>query len=237
MSKKFNIDLSDGLSDEFNYRLSLRLGWLVLLLIGIIFLGAYLGNRYFFSKDLTPTQRYISSVSEQYNLRRHFDGRAYGTFWDTCGVTLTADHVVSAMVDGGESFVGQPVIRNGYILDAAHYGKWSCEAPQSLTQRDSVNILGYPAGATYPALREGSIYIKRSSSGSAGYATPTWIVVFDTPEPVVGGMSGGAVLNSDDEPIGIVVVQNSPTDLDGDGQDEHSADIVALSDYYTEVLE
>ena len=45
------------------------------------------------------------------------------------------------------------------------------------------------------------------------------------------GMSGGIVIK-DNEPVGVLVVQNSPADLDGDGKEDHSSDIVSLADYH-----
>ena len=229
---KFKFNPFDGLSQEWNHRVKLRLGWFVLLLIGIIALGFYIGKRFYIDRNLTPTQKYVASVVDEFNVRRHFDGRTYGTFWDYCGVTLTADHVPASMADDGIGFVKRPVHRSNGVIDGAHYGDWTCATPKYIAEGDKVSLIGYPGGSEYPSIRKGEVYLRRSVSGSAGYEVPTWIVVFETQEPVVGGMSGGIVVNSSDVPVGIVVVQNSPADLNGDGEEQHSADIVSLRDYW-----
>jgi len=229
---KLKIDFSDGLKQEMGHRVSLRLGWLGFLIMGIIALGFYSGKRYFFDKNFTPTQRYVASVVDDFKVRRHFDGRVYGTFWDHCGQTITADHVVSGMADGGAEFVGQDPWRPDGVLDVASYGDWKCGPPKSVAEGVAVSLIGYPGGSADAAIRRGKVYFHRSVSGSAGYEVPTWIVVFETREPVVGGMSGGIVIDEDRNPLGVIVVQNSPSDLDGDEIEDHSADIVALSDYY-----
>jgi hypothetical protein len=104
-----------------------------------------------------------------------------------------------------------------------------------------VYILGYPAGSKQPTLRQGKVYLRRPSSGSYGYELSTWVVVFDhapeiLTEPVVGGMSGGIVTDVDLNPVGILVTQNSPADIDRDGRPEQSADIVGLLDAYDALI-
>ena len=71
----------------------------------------------------------------------------------------------------------------------------------------------------------------------------TWIIVFDagddagiSGEAVVGGMSGGIVTDTELNPVGILVTQNSPADLNGDGALENSVDIVGLADAYQVLL-
>jgi len=206
-----------------------------MLIAGLIFIGAC-GHAYFVKKTFTPTQRYVSNIVSKYNIRRHFDGHAYGTFWDDCGVTMTADHVLAEMVDEGETFVGKRVNRSFGVIDAAHFGKWSCEQPREPIIGEKVSVIGYPGGSMHAELRHGEIYIKRNESGSAGYEKPTWIVVFDGSEPVVGGMSGGLVISEDGTPLGPLATQNSSAYILQFRAEKHSSDFASLHDYWKYVL-
>jgi len=189
--EKFKLDFSDGLSQEWNFKFKIKLGTLLVLMLALFLTGAF-GHAYFIKKTLTPNQKYIASVVSDYKVRRHFDGHAYGTFWQYCGVTLTADHVLAELVDEGEAFVGKRVNRSFGVIDAAHFGKWKCEEPRE-------PIIG--------------------------------------DEPVVGGMSGGIVISEDGTPLGPLVTQNSPTYFLPLKAQKHSADFVALHDYWDFVLE
>lgn len=233
--EKFKFNLNDGLSQEWNFRFKVKLGPFLVFTLGLIILGAC-GHAYFIKKTLTPTQRYISSIVKDFNVRRHFDGHAYGTFWDDCGVTVTADHVLAQMVDEGEAFVGERVNRSFGVIDIAHFGKWSCEQPREPTIGEKISVIGYPSGSTHPALRRGEIYLKRGESGSPSYHTPTWIIVFHDAEPVVGGMSGSLIISEDGTPLGVLVTQNSPTYFQKFKAEKHGSDFAALHDYWTYVL-
>ena len=189
------------------------------------------------AKNYTAEQIYVQTMVDMHNLRRYWDGRSYGTLWDYCQATVTADHVIAISIDDGESYVGKTPQRSGGLADVAHFGTWMCETPEKFDEGDPVSIIGYPGGSAEPSIRKGQVHFKRSVSGSAGYETPTWIIVFDTPEPVIGGMSGGIVLNQDDKAIGVLVVQNSAADLNGDGELQHSADVVSLYDYHLIAIE
>ncbi len=232
---KFKFDLSDGLSQEWNHKFIVKLGPFLVLTFALILLGAF-GHSYFVKKTFTPTQRYISDVVSDFNIRRHFDGHAYGTFWDDCGITMTADHVLAEMVDEGETFVGKRVNRSFGVIDAAHFGKWSCDEPREPIIGEKISVIGYPSGSTHPALRHGEIYIKRGESGSPGYHTPTWIIVFHDDEPVVGGMSGSLVISEDGTALGVLVTQNSPTYFHKFKAEKHGSDFAALHDYWKHVL-
>ena len=135
------------------------------------------------AKNYTAEQIYIKKMVEKHNLRRYWDGRSYGTLWDYCQATVTADHVIAISVDDGEAHVGKAPHRTGGMADVAHFGSWVCESPAIFDEGDSVSIIGYPGGSAEPSIRRGQVHFKRSVSGSAGYETPTWIIVFDTAEP------------------------------------------------------
>jgi hypothetical protein len=233
--QKFKFNLRDGLSQEWNFIFKVKLGTILFLALSLITLGA-IGHAYFIKKTLTPRQKYISNVVSDFNVRRHFDGHAYGTFWDNCGVTLTADHVLAELVDEGETFVGDRVNRSFGVIDAAHFGKWKCDPPRKPVVGEKISVIGYPSGSVHPALRYGEIYLKRGESGSDGYDMPTWIAVFYDDEPVVGGMSGSLVISEDGTPLGVLVTQNSPTYFHKFKAEKHGSDFAALHDYWNYVL-
>lgn len=88
-------------------------------------------------------------------------------------------------------------------------------------------VIAYPARDMDYEVLEGVSYIQRAE------ANKQWIGIIENPnEPVVGGMSGGIVLAScrgeKYRPAGVLVTQNSKTDIDGDGQDEKSFDFVSI---------
>ena len=151
------VDFSDGISQELNHRVKLKVWWIIPIILGLVIIGWYCGHRYFVKKNFTPQQKYVNSVVEEFKVRRHFDGRAYGSFWDYCGITLTADHVPAEMVDEGVSFVGKPVHRSNGVIDGAHYGEWTCGAPSNLKRGDKATLIGYPGGSDAPAIRNGEV--------------------------------------------------------------------------------
>lgn len=235
------IDLSDGIGDELNARINIKARWLIWIALAFLFIGGA-GFSYYKWVKLPESTKISQQITEDFNVRRHFDGSTWGTFWDYCGVTLTADHVPAGMADNGEAFTGKTVHRSSGVIDAAWYGeRWKCDEPSNPERGMDVYVLGYPGGSGDASLREGRVYLQRGSSGSPGYEIATWIVVFDgveiTAEPVVGGMSGGIVTDHEFNPVGILVTQNSPSDLDNDGKPDQSADIVGLADFYAALIE
>ena len=100
------------------------------------------------------------------------------------------------------------------------------DAPAPPLAGQDIIIQGYPAGARHIEERRGSVYFER--------APGTWIAHIKTPdEPVVTGMSGGAVLDAETrEPIGILITRNSPADLNSDREPDESADFIALSEVW-----
>ncbi len=71
--------------------------------------------------------------------------------------------------------------------------------------------------------RKGVVYFERGAG--------QWIAhIRDPDEPVVTGMSGGPVIDTETgEPIGIIITRNSPADLNNDRDPDESADFIALS--------
>lgn len=188
----------------------------------------------------------ISRIQEKYDVRRHFSGYAWGSYWRIWDGWITADHVHKEMLGAQPSFAKGSVWRHPHTIDATAYSIVlgnHVPAPRAPLIGEKVYILGYPAGSDKPSLRYGRIYYKRKTAGNTRYAHLDTIIVIEAPnthmngadyEPVIGGMSGGIVVSTDLTALGVLVAQNSPTDLTGNGTDDQSADFVPLLDIYRE---
>lgn len=183
-------------------------------------------------------------IQKEYKVTRHFNDTAWGTYWNGCGGWFTAAHVHEEMSNTRPPFAKGSTFGAPRIIDIVWYGrKFKCDSFPEIKLYENVYILGFPAGSDKTSLRTGKVYLKRQDSSGSKYLEPTWIVVFDAnnseviSDPVVGGMSGSVVVNSDHEAIGVLVEQNSPTDLDSDGDLEQSGNVVALSDFYRIVMQ
>ena len=233
------IDLRDGIKDELDTKVTLTLRWIFRIIFASLILGALLFG-WVTRKKMTQTDVVEKQIVKTFDVKRGVSDTSYGTYWKHCGGWFTADHVHTAMNLEAPKFVRGTVVRAPGVIDAVWYGKnWSCGAPISPKVDMAVYVLGYPGGSDKPTLREGTVHFQRVESGSAGYQTGTWIVVFEpredagiSGEAVVSGMSGGIVTDYNFNPVGILVTQNSPADLNGDGVLEQSVDIVGLDDAY-----
>ena len=238
------IDLRDGIKDELDTKVTLTLRWIFRIIFLSIILGAILFG-WVTRKRIAETTAIEIQILKTFDVTRGVSDTSYGTYWKHCGGWFTADHVHAAMNYEAPDFISHPVIRAPGIVDAAWYGKkWSCGVPANPTLGTSVYVLGYPGGSDKPSLRQGKVHFHRTESGSDGYQIGTWIVAFESRddagisgEAVVGGMSGGIVTDTNFKPVGILVTQNSPSDLNGDGALEHSVDIVGLADAYQVLIE
>lgn len=238
------INLRDGLKDELDTNVTLTLRWIFRLITLALVSGAIF---YGWATRKKPTDIVAveSKIVKTFDVRRGVSDTSYGTYWKHCGGWFTADHVHEAMELNAPTFISGRVVRAPGLIDAVWYGKkWSCNAPISPEIGMPVYVLGYPGGSDKPSLREGTVHFHREESGSDGYQTGTWIVVFEpredaglSGEAVVVGMSGGIVTDHAYNPIGILVTQNSPADLNGDGEFEQSVDIVSLTDAYRILIE
>ena len=223
------INLKDGLSQEWNFKFRVRLGPFILLLSGLVFLGSIIGHSYYVKKNFTPTQRLSAKLQSEYKVTRKFQNNrttyAWGTFWHHCGAWLTADHVDSAFGRVAPEFIsGAQWVPNGAIDATVWADDWTCEYRQP-NDGEEIKVLGFPQRSESPVFAKGRILQNRGSSASDGYEIATWIVVLETGvEPVSTGMSGGMILDSDNEPLGILVTTGG--DLNGDW----TADFAALID-------
>ncbi len=171
-------------------------------------------------------------------VRRHFYNergfQTYGSFFEHWGGWITAGHVLSEANGLIPDFANGEVIHSPAGLDGALIG---CQIPDREPEdpRPGQNIycIGYPAGSAHPARRDGRVYLQRPGQAD------TWIAHILTPdEPVVTGMSGGAVFDKRTHaPIGIIITRNSPADLNNDRDPDESFDFVSLAGVWRAIKE
>ncbi len=172
----------------------------------------------------TPMPRATEQVRRHFYNERGF--QTYGTFFAHWDGIITAGHVLSEAQDKLPPFARGHVESWPGGLDAALIG---CDLPRSCPadpkSGQSVICRGYPAGSAYAATRTAKIYMQRPG------APDTWIArIIDPDEPVVTGMSGGAVFDADTgEPLGILITRNSPADLNNDRDPDESFDFISLA--------
>lgn len=179
---------------------------------------------------LTPAQQTARDSLARYFLN---DGaiQTYGSFFRLWDGWVTAAHVYTEMNRKAPPFAAGVQIISPSFLDVALFGiTLPTVRPAEPQIGQKLLAVGYPAGCARPEYRESVVYFRRSSE--------SFIARIITPrEPVVVGMSGGMVISEDTgEPIGVIVVRNSPADLDRDGIRDESFDFVALSDIYDAVI-
>ena len=177
-----------------------------------------------------PISRPLAVPKTSGIVRRHFYNergfQTYGSFFSCWGGMITAGHVLSEAQDKLPPFARGPVDTWPEGLDAALMG---CALPEICppvpTAGQHVKCIGYPAGSRHIEERQAKIYLERP--GALGQ----WIAHILSPdEPVVSGMSGGAVIDSHSkEPIGILITRNSPADLNNDRDPDESFDFISLA--------
>ena len=170
-----------------------------------------------------------SKSVQQNTVRRHFFNergfQTYGSFFNHWDGHITAGHVVKECGERIPPFSNGPVWSWPLGLDAALIGcKLPKTCPPDPVAGQSIKCIGYPAGSDHPATRNAIVYLERPG------ATDTWIARITTPdEPVVSGMSGGAVIGHAGIPIGILITRNSPADLNNDRDPDESFDFISLA--------
>ena len=182
-------------------------------------------------ETVTP-QPPIPPVSGQpVHVKRHFYNQpgfqTYGSFFTLWNGWATAGHVLSEASELLPDFCTGPSQSWPGGLDAALIG---CTlppyAPEPPRVGQDIIVKGYPAGSRHIEQRRARVYHQRQAG--------VWIAHIIMPdEPVVTGMSGGAVIDaSTGVAIGILITRNSPADLNADRDPDESCDFVALSDIW-----
>jgi hypothetical protein len=170
------------------------------------------------------------------DVRRHFYNepgfQTYGSFFAHWDGWITAGHVMTEASDILPIFAERMDVSWPDGLDAATLG---CTLPNSAPPApfngQAITCIGFPAGSSAPAIRTGKVYLNRGGG--------SWIAHIISPdEPVVSGMSGGVVIDSESgEPIGIIITRNSPADLNNDRDPDESYDFTALFDVWVAIMD
>lgn len=163
-------------------------------------------------------------------VRRHFfnqDGfQTYASFFSGWQGWITAGHVMDDAKDLLPPFADGNATKWPAGLDAALIGcTLPDNPPDGPRSGQSVKCIGFPAGSAYAAERQAKVYMERPGQAD------TWIAhILEPDEPVVTGMSGGAVIDSETgELLGIIITRNSPADLNNDRDPDESLDFVSLT--------
>ncbi len=171
-------------------------------------------------------------------VRRHFFNergfQTYASFFPYWSGHITAGHVIDECGQQVPPFASGRMESWPGGLDAALLG---CRLPRTCppdpTPGQAITCIGYPAGSRHPSTRNSKVYFERPGNKD------TWIAHIFTPdEPVVTGMSGGAVLDAKTlTPIGIIITRNSPADLNNDRDPDESLDFVSLAGVWRAIME
>ncbi len=186
-------------------------------------------------RQATPSPTPLIDQQASLDIRRYFHNerhfQCYTTWFAYWGGWVSAGHCLTEAQDHLPEFAnGSYISKWPDGLDAALVG---CTLPSARPPGPAIGqnviLLGYPAGSRNLESRKGRVYFERSPG--------QWIVhIFDPDEPVVTGMSGGPVLDSQTrKPIGITITRNSPADLNNDRDPDESADFIALSSVWDAV--
>ncbi|NNC36233.1 MAG: serine protease [Acidimicrobiales bacterium] len=163
-------------------------------------------------------------------VRRHFYNEAgfqtYGSFFNAWSGWITAAHVLDEAKGLLPPFADGIIDKWPVGLDAALIGcTLPDDKPSAPASGQRIKCIGYPAGSAHPAERHAQVYMERPGQPD------TWIAhILQPDEPVVTGMSGGAVIDTQSGlPIGIIITRNSPADLNNDRDPDESLDFVSLA--------
>ena len=200
--------------------------------------------------NMEPQPFLLAGTTKNVDLRRYFyeglipvrghpdvkqQGYVYGSLFAHWGGWVTAGHVLYDANHNPPPYANGSVIYRPGKLDAALVGcRLPSTPPPNVHEGDKIIVSGYPAGSATPAIREGAAHIYRKPESWEEKDFGRWVIRIDLPtEPVVSGMSGGVALNATTgDIVGIVTHSNSPHNIDGDPEDDHSLDIVSLHDVW-----
>lgn len=179
-----------------------------------------------------PTFDWRAALPTDLTLERYFYNdrgvQVFGSFFRLWDGWATAAHVMEQMLGTAPPFTEGPMLIRPAGLDAALIGCTLPDTPPPApTRGQKLVAAGFPAGSLTPSLRTAEVYLQRPT-------TQDWIATISTPpEPVVVGMSGGAVCDaSTGRILGVMITRNSPADTDMDGVMEQNFDFVALYDIW-----
>ena len=182
------------------------------------------------SRPNTPAQKAEPTIRRHFYNERGF--QCYASFFSVWEGWISAGHCLTDSQGLLPPFAKGELITWPGGLDAALMGcRLPAKRPEAPIIGQRIIIKGFAAGCRTMETRHGHVYIER------GTGSGTWIAHIEEPdEPVVTGMSGGPVVDSDSgQPLGIIITRNSPADLNNDRDPDESCDFIALSDVWDAV--
>ena len=182
------------------------------------------------SRPNTPAQKAEPTIRRHFYNERGF--QCYASFFSVWEGWISAGHCLTDSQGLLPPFAKGELITWPGGLDAALMGcRLPAKRPEAPIIGQRIIIKGYAAGCRTMETRRGHVYIER------GTGSGTWIAHIEEPdEPVVTGMSGGPVVDSDSgQPLGIIITRNNPADLNNDRDPDESCDFIALSDVWDAV--
>ena len=163
------------------------------------------------SRPNTPAQKAEPTIRRHFYNERGF--QCYASFFSVWEGWISAGHCLTDSQGLLPPFAKGELITWPGGLDAALMGcRLHAKRPEAPIIGLRIIIKGFAAGCRTLETRRGHVYIER------GTGSGTWIAHIEEPdEPVVTGMSGGPVVDSDSgQPLGIIITRNSPADLNND---------------------
>ena len=182
------------------------------------------------SRPNTPAQKAEPTIRRHFYNERGF--QCYASFFSVWEGWISAGHCLTDSQGLLPPFAKGELITWPGGLDAALMGgRLAAKRPEAPIIGQRIIIKGFAAGCRTLETRRGHVYIER------GTGSGTWIAHIEEPdEPVVTGMSGGPVVDSDSgQPLGIIITRNNPADLNNDRDPDESCDFIALSDVWDAV--
>lgn len=169
-------------------------------------------------------------LAKKYGVERTWASNSYCTKWRPEPKRKVAVSAAHCHISVGADY-DSAILAPDYI-DGAIYGGRLKVRPRRMVHGEPVIIVGYPARSKDPVIARGVVHLARHERYGINVG-PVSIIRLTLPkEPVMNGMSGGAVLSEAGEPLAILTTTNGVSDLNGDGHPDYSADVVELHDLW-----
>jgi hypothetical protein len=170
------------------------------------------------------------TLAKRYGVERTWASNSYCTKWrpePRRKVVVSAAH---CHISVGANY-DDTILAPDYI-DGAIYGGRLKIRPRRMVDGEPVVIVGYPARSNEPVIARGVVHLARHERYGSNVGPVSIIRLTQPKEPVMSGMSGGAVLSETGEPLAILTTTNGVSDLNGDGDPDYSADVVELHELW-----
>ena len=157
----------------------------------------------------------------------------YGSFFQLWGGWATAAHVMEDMLFVNPPFITGDQLHRPGGMDVTLIGaRLPAEQPPAPSKGQRLIIAGYPWGSHHVEIRKcEALYEMDHKDLRTGSHNAFWTARIHEPaEPVVRGMSGGAVFDEETgQLMGVLTTANHAADFDRDGDSDQSCDFVSLN--------